>query len=437
MSFQPPTGFWKSFAREVWGKQPRVFKKVFGGELLASPEELFRVASEETVRYAPTAGAWMRPRPSRVAIERGQLMVQLPYMPRQEDGSFEGWARRMRQETKGQSFCFHMSGLQSRSNLIFERYRQFTDGLFQEIGLPPWRIDSDIFAGDYRETPFGVHKDVTGNFAFIAEGHKRMLLWTYESLLPYTKGGLDPESLDFTLQIRSFTELPPPAMALEGEPGDLFYWPGSFWHCAEGTGGLSVTNNLAIYLNTSPLVDSMPDKVFEAVLPPLEEDMSFTAYEPARRQELAGALPESLRDSTRRAVEGLKRLVDGGLEREMELSWLRYVSGSGFLQVPPPDSGAVLDEARAMKLATHAGLVWRKLASGELAVAANGNVTCFPESRGLVELLQRLSGGGSHRVGALLDEAVEERQGGSVVWSRERMRDVLTALVAKRALVGA
>lgn len=183
-------------------------------------------------------------------------------------------------------------------------------------------------------------------------------------------------------------------------------------------------------------MESFPDVVQEK-LHPIRELHPPTPYSPERRQELAGAIPAQLRETTRRVSQGLKELVEGGLERELELTWLRYVSGGGFLRVPPPETGVVLDEARALKLVPESNLLWRKLAGGELACAANGLVQCYPESRGLVETLQRLSGGGSHRPGALLDEAKEELRGSTVVWSRERMRELLTTLVAQRALIPA
>jgi 50S ribosomal protein L16 3-hydroxylase len=437
MSFRLPVGFWKNFAEEIWDKQPRVFKNLFDGRSLAPLEELFRVVTEEEARYAQIAGDWMKPRPHRVIIDKGQVTVELPYMPRQADGSFEGWARRMYQELPGRGFMFHMQSLQSRSPLLFERYRQFTDGMFEQIGLPSMRVDADMFAGDYSETFFGVHKDLTGNFAFILTGRKRMLLWPYESLLPYVSGSLDPSGLDFALQLRTFKELPEPPIVLEGEPGDLFYWPGRYWHVAEGTGSLSITNNLAVYKTYSPLVDSFPDKVFEVLQPNINQNMPFIPFDRERRQEQADTPPAELRSASARVVEGLRKLVEGGFEQEMELTWLRYLSGGGYTLVPPPATGVVLDEAQAMKLVPDAGLVWRKLSSGEIGVSANGLATCFPESRGLVATLQRLTGGGAHRVGALLDEAVEEHQGDKVVWSREQLRALLTELAAQRALVRA
>ncbi len=437
MSFELPTAFWKSFAQENWDKQPRVFKQVFDGRLIAPKEELFRLVTDATDRYAQVAGDWMKRPPFRMALDRGGLMVPLPYLPRREDGSFESWAQRMYREVPGRSFLFHMLSLQGESSLLFERYREFTGGLLEQIGLPPMRVDSDIFIGDYQQTPFGVHKDVSGNFACIIAGRKRMLLWPYETLLPYVGGSLDPSGLDFALQVRGLEEIREPPIVLEGEPGDVFYWPGRFWHCAQGTGSLSITNNFAVYLNSTPLFEGFPDFIFEKLQPVFEQNNPFTPYAPARLQELAGAMPEAMHTAARRVKEELRELVEGGLEREVELTWLRFVSGGGFTRVPAPDRGGVLDEAQAMKLAPRAGLVWRKLSTGQLAFAANGHATCLPESRGLVEVLTRLSGGGAHRVGALLEEAVEERQGGTVVWSRERMREVLTALVAKRALVRA
>lgn len=434
MSFQPPAGFWKSFAQDVWGKQPRVFKNVFGGRLIGSPEELFRLSVDEAEEFAKVAGARVRPA-CQVFIDNGNIVSDsLRYMPRRDDGSFEGWAARMRKLVGSKDFFFHMNSIQTRSSTLFENYRQFTEGMFEELGLPPWKIDSDMFAGHYRETPFGVHKDVTGNFAFVAAGTKRMLLWPYESLL-HLVDGRDVRELDFALPLRTFAEIRDQAIVLEGEPGDVLYWPGHFWHSAEGNDAMSVTNNIAVYLTPSPLVDTIPGLVGQKVNPPIEETPPFTPYEPARRQELAQAIPEQMRGATERVVQGLRELVEGGLEREMELTWLRYVSGGGWLQGPMPASGMALDEARSVRLVPHAGLVWRTLANGELAFAVNGQATCLPKSHGLVEVLQRLSGGGAQRVRALLDEAREERRGDTVVWSRERMRELLTTLMAQHALV--
>lgn len=437
MSFQPPPGFWKNFAEEIWDKQPRVFKQLFEGRLLAPQEELFRVVAETTARYAPVAGDWMKRAPFRMSVDKGSLSVQVPYVPRHEDGSFEGWAQRLYKEQPGRSFLFHINGVQTASSLLFERYREFTEGLVEHVGLPSWRLDADLFVGNYRETPFGVHKDMAQNFALIISGRKRLLLWPYETLLPYAGGSLDPRELDFALQVRGLDAIREPPIVLEGEPGDVFYWPGHFWHCAQGTGSLSLTNNLAFYTTGNPMLHRLMEQTFEKVGPLYDHTQPVTPYVPARRQELASAVPQGMRDSTQQMVAGLKQWVEGGLERELELMWMQYVSGGGFSQVPPPASDVVLDETQAMKLAPRAGLVWRKLNNGELAFAANGLASCQPESGGLVELLHRLSSGGAHRVGALLDEVVEERQGNTVVWSRERMREVLTTLVAQRALIRA
>ncbi|WP_375766557.1 cupin domain-containing protein [Archangium gephyra] len=438
MSFRLPVGFWKTFAAETWDQQPRVFKNLFDGRLLIPTEELFRVVADEQAQYAQVAGDWMKPRISRLIIDKGEVVLRLPYMPRHEDGSFEGWTQRLYKELPGRGFLFHMQRLQSRSRLMFDRYRQFTDGLFEQIGLPSYRVDADMFAGDYSETFFGVHKDLAGNFAIILTGRKRMLLWPYETLLPYVTGNLDPSNLDFTLQLRSMKEIREPPIVLDGEPGDVFYWPGRFWHCAQGNGALSITTNLAVYHTSNPLADSFPEKVFEVLGPAISDSMAPTPFEPARRQELASAVPETLRGATAHVVEGLRKLVEGGFfEREMELTWLRYVSGGGYTIVHPPATGVVLDDSQAMKLLPEAGLVWRKLSSGEIGVSSNGLSECFPESRGLVETLHRLAGGGAHRVGALLEEVVEERQGDKVVWSREHLRALLTTLASQHALVRA
>ena len=436
MSFHLPTGFWKSFAQDVWRRQPRVFKNVYAGRLFVTPQELFDIAAVQTESFARSAGT-RSDFSSHISL--GKTMVindSARLMPSAGDGSFEGWLARVRPEVGGQGVMYYMNSTQRRSPLLYQRYREFSDGMFAQIGLPSWKINTDMFVGDYPETSFGVHKDVTDNFHFIALGRKRMLLWPYESLLRYVQEGLDVTQLEFSLQLRGIKEIREQAIVLEGEPGDLLYWPGHFWHCAESTGGLVASSSCYIDFLSSPLTEAFHGLVDEK-LQPVREAYPFTPYAPERRQQLAEALPERLRDITRQVSQGFRQLAEGGLERELEFTWLRYVSSGGFKSVPPPEPHPVLDEARAMKLVPESNLVWRELPGGELGCAANGLVRAFPRSAGLVETLQRLSGGGAHRVGALLDEAKEEKREGAGVWSRERMRELLTTLVSWRALVPA
>jgi hypothetical protein len=431
-SYRLSSEFWRSFAASTWEREPRVYRGLFGGRLLCPEEELFRVIAEETARYAQVAGSSAHGRRCRLSVDRSEVIEPLDLLPRAGDGDFHGWSRRMYREIPGRDFSLNMSSIQAGSTLLYGRYRQFLAGLFEEIGLPPGHVDSDVFIGDYRETPFGVHKDIVGNFSFLVSGPKRLLLWPYETLLPYVRGTIDPRPLDYALPLATFQDIREEPIVLEGVPGDVFYWPGHFWHCAEGGGTLSVTNNLAILLRGSPLSETFRSNLLAALRP--LAGTSFFPIDPPRRRGLAMDMPGPLRAAAQRAAAELRSSLDGPLERELELTWLRYVSGGGFLQVPPPCEPPPLGDRDAVAAPEDAGLVWRRLAGGEIAVAANGHATCFADSARLVRALELLLGGGAHRVGALVGRDDDSPDAGTGRDTGEDVRRLLSALGAGRAL---
>src|SRR5207245_3009425 len=97
--------------------------------------------------------------------------------------------------------------------------------------------DVELFVSNNRLTPFGIHRDPASNFTLVVQGRKRMRLW--------------PEAF-FTrrppMDAESYAAHLGQALTLEGEPGDLLYWPSSYWHVAESDGDLSVTMNICLYL---------------------------------------------------------------------------------------------------------------------------------------------------------------------------------------------
>src|SRR6185436_729100 len=45
------------------------------------------------------------------------------------------------------------------------------------------------------------------------------------------------------------------SVVLQGKPGDVIYWPSSYWHVGEDAGGLSVAISLALFMEAEPWTD--------------------------------------------------------------------------------------------------------------------------------------------------------------------------------------
>jgi hypothetical protein len=99
---------------------------------------------------------------------------------------------------------------------LFTWVSDFLAPLLATAGVPADRVETSIFAGVYRETPFGVHRDIgNDNLTFPILGSKEFLVWpegtTFESVL-------DPHRIPFD-------ELAQAAERFRLQPGQMLYWP--------------------------------------------------------------------------------------------------------------------------------------------------------------------------------------------------------------------
>jgi 50S ribosomal protein L16 3-hydroxylase len=355
-----------------------------------------------------------------------------PLLPVVRDATLDGWAKRLTQVLSGQRFCLVLHDCQ-RAFQAWVRQVPLVRALQGET-IPQGGSDIVTFIGNCRSTPFGIHKDTQHVLTFVVAGRKRFRVWPFEALArrpeladePHGKWRalvVTPRDKTDERQLRSQSQL------LEGDPGDVLYWPPSTWHVAEGDSLLSVTQTLGFNEVESALVtpsrmlvsDAEPARKFVARALP---DIAAPGNVPLSLNAFLAPLLES---ATPRNLEG----------KVLE-SWLQLSSSGGFRHGPEPEQETALGLMARLQLRDPVlPILVSPSPSGELLLAANGHCTALPFHPNLVGLVHALNGGSLEDVGALMKRfSGVARVGGELVSvSPSTVRAVLQTLVAQRALV--
>jgi hypothetical protein len=279
-------------------------------------------------------------------------------LPRGEDGSLSGYAQRLR---RAGHECFAVLLNESQSVLpkLWFRAREFLRGLYEESGFPAGGADANIFAGNYRRTPFGVHTDEQDVFTCIVEGRKKFLIWPRDEL-DGVMAGRDPHD---------YADLRARGTRLEGAVGDLLYWPNTYWHVAESDrGGLSATLSFGLDRRL-PAAAWMKESLFDLVREALAAagDPPRHAFQSTGLARSARAMPAQLA----RALAAHRRRSEGlDLERELRLKWMCWLTGFGMKVPPRAETPALSDGDRLRRDARDpiTCTAWRD----EILCSANG-----------------------------------------------------------------
>src|SRR5262249_50433080 len=124
----------------------------------------------------------------------------------------------------------------------------FLAPLLAAVGVPADKVETSIFAGLYRETPFGVHRDRgNDNLTFPIFGAKEYLIWPEEAEFASV---LEPHRLPFA-------ELAESAERFRLQPGRMLYWPDRY-HVALPSDEVHATLSIGLWhsVSVSELVSS-------------------------------------------------------------------------------------------------------------------------------------------------------------------------------------
>ncbi|MEV0381666.1 cupin-like domain-containing protein [Nonomuraea sp. NPDC050643] len=168
------------------------------------------------------------------------------HLPDAAEHDFPAYAARVSREL-GKDWSFVVNSAQATSPELYRHARELFVGLRETgAGLPAGISDCFIVAGSYSTGPTQVHKDTAEVFLYVVEGVKTMLLWPYEALSEWAPPDPDPLRNHVALKIdpRDVDVAP---LRLVGRPGEVLYWPASYWHCAESDGRPSLSLHLAAH----------------------------------------------------------------------------------------------------------------------------------------------------------------------------------------------
>jgi hypothetical protein len=429
-----PRSFWKSFIKEYWDQKPTVLKGMFPAHFPTTQEafEALLVCGERYRR-----GDFRQQ--IRIYIEHEAEPGQVPdysslfslsrYLPVAEDRTLDGYTARMTHQLKGRRFGVLLNNLQTYHWNHWLQIKSFLSGFYQALGVPLGGVDSTLFMGNYQYTPFGVHKDDLHIFNFVIQGQKVMSLWPYEKLAHREELPKDDPKLiehDALIHLRDKADedqLLAQADFLEASPGDVLFWPASYWHRAEPGKGLCVSASVGVKFQPPEFVEEAPEHEWPGKL---------------RHSEMPGApkwkVPNAVKSSLGKRARRENVLA---ADRESTAAWVRFLTSGALEGTPPEDKDAKpvsgQDWVRAHPLRP---IVSTALSGGHVLVAANGRSSMLPAAPGMgrrvEKLVAALNSGTPVRVKELEDAFFTKLEGRA--FKRSAFQALLNDLVRWRAV---
>ncbi|WPB74603.1 hypothetical protein KYC5002_37040 [Archangium violaceum] len=431
-----PRSFWKDFARKHWDREPVLYRGLFAAHF-PTLDEIFAALVEASERC--NRGEYPPLRILRFFIEHEDGPNGLPYysmvfplspqhLPLPEDVNAEGYLARITKWLGGKRFGITLNSTQCFHWGHWLQMQSFLTGFREQVGVPLGGGDSAVFFGNYRYTPFGIHKDDLHVFYFVVEGRKTISLWPFDALSQRAEVPKDPDFIHrpggIVLKDKAEEEkLLSQATLLRGQRGDLMYWPASYWHRAEPSEGLAVSASLGVsfrspfFTQMGPVGGQWPERLRHTELP----------RGPGWR------LPASLRKSLQQQAQRRNVLA---VERERTAEWVRFLTGGTMEGTPPVAHEAPLSAKEWIRAEPSRPIVGVPLPGGQWMVSAHGHSTVLSPSptvrRRLERLLAALDSGKPQSVEALEDAFFSRLT--ARAFSRKAFRALLDDLVRWRAV---
>ncbi|MBJ6764366.1 hypothetical protein JGU66_26645 [Myxococcaceae bacterium JPH2] len=406
LSLALPRSFWKEFDKNYFGKKPTVIKQPFArgfptsdevfDALVAGAQHLLR---EQSLAIMKAFRFYLEHEdgPDGVAYHSMLFPLTRRHLPLPEDENFEAYYHRLDKWLGGKRFGIVLNSGQSYNWRHWLQLRSFLQGMYEGLGMPLFGADPAILFGNYRFTPFGIHKDDLAVFNFIVHGKKIISLWPFETLGSRPEMPKDPELPLRTASVHLLDKADEDAMLakasfIEGDPGDILTWPVTYWHRAEPTEGLSICISLGVAYRPPDFFGVGPQPQWPGILTPKEL--------PSRD---GWQLPDSVRVPLRHASKANTVVAS---ERALTEHWVRYATNGAMSGPPPEDTNTVLSAQDWIQGGGgYHSLVAVPLPDGDVLVSANGRSTGLsvsPAVRRRIEwLVSTLNGPKAQHVEAL------------------------------------
>ncbi len=377
-----PRSYWKAFARDAWNQKPTLLRNPFSGGF-PTTDELYEglLAAAHAYRHGDPA----EEQSFRVTLEHptdprreyaGALssIVALPhpYLPTEKDGSLQNYVARLEESFAGFRFGVIFNASLRHSWNHWLQMKSFVEGLVPVLGMPLSGADSAVFIGNYRYTPFGIHKDEYHVFNFVVQGEKRMCLWPLEEFADRPEIPKLPNLTDLDANAVMTVDEQDAALeraeVLVGQPGDIQYWPPSYWHIAAPSEGVNVSISLGIAFRPPNII------------PGIQEDASpgrLSARElPDHRSGASWSVPQKIRASRPSTA-----VLEG---------WLKLITGGGFNRAPALFDHPAFGRDEPIHAVPRRPIVLAAVGSGAVVVACNGHACSMTVTPRLRRTLRKL-----------------------------------------------
>ncbi len=322
-AIESPESIWQAFLETHWEKSHAFIPNAanFLALPVIEPEELFDAVVACTDEYGRGKGQITRLYINNIEINVLRDKKQW-LLPQREDQSFEGYHDRMLDLTGTSDYSLIVTDWHQFDRSIWEKIISSVAEISRHVGISASRIDTQLFLGTYKRTPFGVHVDATSAFHFPVIGSKTMRFWTDQFASNNPKlhhASRYDEYLDASTEVTA-------------NPGDVIYWPSDYWHVGEGDGNLSVTWRFAYWV-----ADGFRQFAARRVAEFLREttDSSHTIFSSSTE---GGLIDIGIIESVISQVSEIATRDD--YRDELVRVMLEQVSAYGFLRLP-----AILDRS--------------------------------------------------------------------------------------------
>lgn len=393
---EPIDIFTPGFAENLtaqWDQGPRLFRHVLRSPLFTE-REFMKALLGAANDYVADPSARVPPGRIFLGSQVAKPEQLAPLLPRGPAENCEQYVRRVRQAHPQDEIGFVLDNCERHLPAMRDRLMPALHWLFSRVGYPARRNHLCIYAGTYRSTPFGIHRDDCHVLMFCGTGKKTMAFWPRpyfnQKKELFVGGKLHASLPDHIAQ----------ATVLEIGPLDVLYWPADDWHVAvSDTDEFHAALSVGIYHHGSSAEVITSLDVLAAIT--RVEGLDIHGLPGASEGRLsAEALSTSHMAGFFERWEQLRGMVNRPGEAEYRALGLavRLVSSAGYgkLRTAPPTVPAQL-AGRELHCAVPESLVVAH-ARGGLLVGANGSAFFYEHAVPAIEgAVLSLRGGMPHR----------------------------------------
>jgi hypothetical protein len=345
-------------------------------------------------------------------------IVDAEAVPTAEDETLAGCEQRISQRWKDDWFLYLGDGVHLYNGAIWERAVELvTPAIRLQKGFPSGGMMLDLFFGQYRSTPSGIHLDTSDNLAFIVQGPKRIILWPNHCFTVKSSSPSHDPSHQGALTGR-YRDHMKDAIVIDANEGDVIYWPKEYWHIAVSEENWSAMVTIPMWWSARPaslarfMLDRTLDLQGEPQLYAVDGDcISAAAYE----------VPSSILA----VVSDVKTQIAERLDLSAKVAWAKFVTAFGFMVPPARRTAPTVGDD--VKLRVNYPIVC--IPTGEAAIViACGHQTSTPMKQLACELSQ-LQVGTEYTL-PLLGRLLSVNDPAT----HEQLRALVTKLVSFRAL---